>query len=247
MRAWDLHTVPHVWVSETDLHATLVDSCFLVCTLSQYPLSFFRRHFGSTPAEAQCSLSVPPHASWSSAVDRILPRAGLRTGQRGSAGHVALHTRSLDELASDANNRMPGADVIRPGSCLGQAFTCNEDATSINIRDIAGTGRHNAPRIRHTLRGSLDEVLTASSTVEGRHAALQVLDRDQHAQTAMGPRRSLLNTWSNMHHSWFGADVPVLPLDEIKLHAVAALFKAGRYRSFSQYHARQGGTRSCPS
>ena len=41
-----------------------------------------------------------------------------------------------------------------------------------------------------------------------------------------------------MHVAWFGDQIPVIPLSVQKIRAIAALFKAGHYSSFSNYASR---------
>ena len=61
-----------------------------------------------------------------------------------------------------------------------------------------------------------------------------------HARSSWGPRDSWLRTWCKMHHAWFGpgADADVFPLTPVRIYAVAALFKAGRYRTMPNYMSR---------
>lgn len=49
----------------------------------------------------------------------------------------------------------------------------------------------------------------------------------------MKPRASYVKTWERMHGQWFGASIPVLPLTPEILKGVGAMYKAGRYRNFS--------------
>ena len=67
------------------------------------------------------------------------------------------------------------------------------------------------------------------------------LQRDREAASGQGVRSSHLATWTKFHHHALGEDAtadgrtPVLPLTPDNIVLVAALFKAGDYRSYSNY------------
>ena len=71
-----------------------------------------------------------------------------------------------------------------------------------------------------------------------RAAALHALLQDRFSASSRGPRDGCWKTWQRFHVLWHPVGVPVLPLDRSKVAAVASLFKAGGYRSFSNYLCR---------
>ena len=72
---------------------------------------------------------------------------------------------------------------------------------------------------------------------------VEALDVDMHAASAIGPRRSLLNTWTKYHLEWCP-----FPVTKEILTTVAAMFQEGKYQRFPQYlsgqeeHIRRGRT-----
>ena len=64
------------------------------------------------------------------------------------------------------------------------------------------------------------------------------LYRDMNAHSASGPRTSTLSTWVSFHQLRFGEEVPPFPLTTFKIYALGAMFKAGVYRSGSNYLGR---------
>ena len=114
-------------------------------------------------------------------VERGGPYTPPRAGQLGSEAALGMLHFISGAWTSWPRTRTT-ACLVRTSFGRGLAWVRPSRVMTVLRRfgtgDVAGTGRHNAPRIRHTLRGSLDEALAASSTVEGRHAALQVLGRD---------------------------------------------------------------------
>eukprot|EP00974_Lingulodinium_polyedra_P010509 1010542-Lingulodinium_polyedra.AAC.1 len=55
------------------------------------------------------------------------------------------------------------------------------------------------------------------------------------AASARASVRSLWATWGLFHREWFGPAVPILPLTQEKILAVAACFKEGGYKGFPSY------------
>ena len=80
--------------------------------------------------------------------------------------------------------------------------------------------------------------LAAASTSEGRERALELYNSRTFAATTLRSRESTLRTWCRIHHEWFGADIPVVPLDASKLRAVVAALIVGHYRSCENYVSR---------
>ena len=93
--------------------------------------------------------------------------------------------------------------------------------------------RDDAPVILPTKRGSMELALQSSLTTEARTEAMDSLIRDMYSASSKKPRASHARAWEKMHVAWYGPDTPQFPLTPEKLLAVAALFKAGRYRSIS--------------
>ena len=98
------------------------------------------------------------------------------------------------------------------------------------------------PAIKNARRGSVDKALTAGLTV-GIQSLIADLQGDREASSGRGVRASHLATWTKFHHRALGSNpddlgsTPVLPLTPAGVIPVAALFKAGDYRSYANYLA----------
>ena len=95
-------------------------------------------------------------------------------------------------------------------------------------------GRSDAPLVRHLRRGAAANAAAAVASV-GMAALVATLVSDRVAQSSIGSSSSLLNTWTAFHFIAFPEDtamVPLLPITDIVLQYVGALFKSGGYRSF---------------
>jgi hypothetical protein len=111
-----------------------------------------------------------------------------------------------------------------------------------SLREVVATtssSRADAPVIKHARRGDPARAISADSTL-GFSTLLDNLIRDRDSASAAGGRVSLLRTWSTFHAQVFGAlddpaSVPLYPATARTVTAVAALFKAGDYRSFANY------------
>ncbi|CAK0866697.1 unnamed protein product [Prorocentrum cordatum] len=84
----------------------------------------------------------------------------------------------------------------------------------------------------------------APMPLDSRDTALRRL-RDAHFSSTVTNRDTLLKTWEDFHKEWFshrsegpGGSVPVFPLTDESIEAVAAMMKEGGYRSFDQYMSR---------
>ena len=80
--------------------------------------------------------------------------------------------------------------------------------------------------------------LAAGATDASRANALAVYNERTYAATTNKSRDSTLRTWYRIHESWFGRDIPVLPLDADKIRAVVASMIVARYRSAENYICR---------
>ena len=141
----------------------------------------------------------------------------------GLQGLVADRVRPLDGSydAAVASSRMDvGSNLpLAPTSC----GTLSEATSQPHKK-----ARHQV--VEYTARGAASGALAAAAT--------EALEVDMHAATAIGPRRSLLNTGTKYHLEWFGEAVDPFLLNEEILIVVAAMFKGGEYPSFPQYLSR---------
>jgi hypothetical protein len=99
--------------------------------------------------------------------------------------------------------------------------------------------RSDMPVIKHARRGGVDAAMQASTSL-GMEFLIGDLHQDREAASGRGVRASHLATWTKFHVKSTGVDgdrtqSPVLPLTPDKLVPVAALFKAGDYRSYANY------------
>ncbi|CAK0821559.1 unnamed protein product [Prorocentrum cordatum] len=104
--------------------------------------------------------------------------------------------------------------------------------------------RADAPRLAGYRRGDRSGAIGAAATAGTRQQALRRL-RDAHFSSTVTNRDTLLKTWEDFHKEWFshrsegpGGSVPVFPLTDESIEAVAAMMKEGGYRSFDQYMSR---------
>ena len=94
----------------------------------------------------------------------------------------------------------------------------------------------------HTRKRSGGSSYNNHARAKARHD----FDADKFARASEGPRCSLLRTWTRYHDIWHerveeeeGEDsVPAFSLSVGKIHVVAAMMKAGGYRSFPNYLSR---------
>ena len=94
--------------------------------------------------------------------------------------------------------------------------------------------RRDAPVVCNTRRGSASDAIAALHE-RGGNALEAELRKDKVAQSSSAPVASLWKTWQGYHLQSMGPSVPVLPIIVATLVAIGSLFKAGRYRSFSNY------------
>ena len=80
--------------------------------------------------------------------------------------------------------------------------------------------------------------MAAADSAATRRRVLADLGEDFIAQSYGGSLNSMFRTWCEFHAHWFGHDSPVLPLTPEKISCLAAMFKAGGYRSFRNYLAK---------
>ena len=90
-----------------------------------------------------------------------------------------------------------------------------------------------------TSRGSWSAVAAAASSPESMREAVDKLLKDVHSSSSIASRNSLLKTWIKFHDiAHKGVEVPAFPLFEDGILRIAALFKAGGYKSFDNYMDR---------
>ena len=179
----------------------------------------------------------------------------------GQAGHVAGRVKSLNEMFAEAKAKAKAGDVATPSAAspsTSAAMTARSAPTpapstprprtapatptpmpapgTLRPMPAPGTPRH--PGVDYTSRGGAEGAFAAASSSSSRAIAVVNLETDMHAASSYATRKSTLGTWLRFHQEWFGDSVEPFPLTEEVLTAVAAMFKAGRYRSFPQYLSR---------
>ena len=80
--------------------------------------------------------------------------------------------------------------------------------------------------------------MAAAADDSTKAAARAAYNHDIYAASNHSVRDAHLKGWLTLHRSWYGELVPMLPLTVEKIHNVAALFKQGKYSSFSNYISR---------
>ncbi len=95
--------------------------------------------------------------------------------------------------------------------------------------------RADQPVHNPTFKGNKALALASAVSEATKRQALEDLHGDKEAQTSRGSRVSCLKTWAEFHEAWFGSEVEVYPLTKESISCVAAMFKAGRYRSYKNY------------
>ena len=147
--------------------------------------------------------------------------------------------REVDELlSSDGPSLRPGnSHTSDPASSSG---TLSTTATSGAFQGTVahGHGRGDFPIVAPSKRGSREDALNACSSDHARRDALIELETDEVARSAVKSRASNWRTWQEFHAEWFGAGSDPLPLTPLKLQAVLAMLKRGRYRSVGQFVSR---------
>ena len=98
--------------------------------------------------------------------------------------------------------------------------------------------RSDHPKVTVSTGASRATALRVTACAETRQGAIDELQTDMFAASALRPRDSCLRTWEAFHGSWFEGRVPCFPLTCEKLFAVSSLFKRGRYSSFPNYLGR---------
>ena len=99
--------------------------------------------------------------------------------------------------------------------------------------------RRDEPALKQARRGCVSQALSALHD-RGIDALIHDLELDRDANSSHGDRFEHFKTWARFHNEVFGDEgsegyEPILPLTPSKLVTVAALFKAGTYRSFPNY------------
>ena len=92
--------------------------------------------------------------------------------------------------------------------------------------------------LKKARKASVEQALLTCRSDESKQVALDELEFDKVANSARAARASTWATWCRMHRAWFSDRLPVLPLTVQKIKAVASMFKAGHYTSFSNYASR---------
>ena len=108
--------------------------------------------------------------------------------------------------------------------------------------------------VRHVRRGTAIEAMAALET-KGVKALVAALVKDRYSAGATLSNASLVRTWHMFHHQAFAhviPPLPVLPITVRKLVIIAAMFKVGGYRSYTNYvsvmrsHHLEDGHLWCP-
>ena len=101
--------------------------------------------------------------------------------------------------------------------------------------------RSDMPVVKNTRRGGAAQAFEAVRS-EGMESLVGDMYRDREAASGVGTTKSHIATWTKFHDKVYGTiagcgGTPVLPLVPDQVVAVAALFKAGDYRSYANYLA----------
>ena len=101
--------------------------------------------------------------------------------------------------------------------------------------------RSDMPVVKNARRGGADQAF-AAARVEGMDSLVDDLYRDREAASGVGSTKSHIATWTKFHDKVYGTisglgATPIMPLVPNQVIAVAALFKAGDYRSYANYLA----------
>lgn len=147
----------------------------------------------------------------------------------GATHAVSAASAGTGELSSSSGPSLAVSAATAGPIC--RRVTLEETSHSSNERPTA-------PGIKRARKASMREALSAAETPVDKQAALNELEHDKVANSARASKNSTWLTWQPMHHAWFGVGVPPLPLTAEKIRAVAAMFKAGHYASFSNYACR---------
>lgn len=98
--------------------------------------------------------------------------------------------------------------------------------------------RADQPKVWYVDRASKEEAFSAAKSELSMSAALDELESDFHAASSKASRDSTLSTWLSFHDAWFGPETSPWPLTVQKLLVISAMFKKGKYKSFTNYLAR---------
>ncbi|CAE8680307.1 unnamed protein product [Polarella glacialis] len=132
-------------------------------------------------------------------------------------------------------------EVLNRGA--GESSGCRHTSTSAGSitssqQEIKTKQRRDLPEAREVKRANPSKAEGALSSDSAKRRAVELLEQDVTAASALSSRCSLLKTWSQFHFKFYGEFVPVFPITVDKLRDVAAIFKAGDYRSFPNYVSR---------
>ena len=127
--------------------------------------------------------------------------------------------------------RLAHSDHSSSSSAVGSTAASTSSSSAV-------AARADAPPVNATVRGSRNFAASATTDETAKREALEDLVTDYVARSNVRPRETQQTTWEYFHMKWFGPQVPVLPLTVEKIQGVAAQFKRGRYRSFSNYFYR---------
>ena len=147
------------------------------------------------------------------------PPSASSGGLASSALVAALRPSSATSLAL----------VVRPAEVVASPSAASTKA--------AAKRRNDHPDVQPSKGARRDLALAATATEEAKASALANYHQATYAASSSSSRDFLLATWQEFHLRWFG-DENYLPLTVVKLEAVAATFRAGRYRSFPNYLSR---------
>ena len=218
-----------------------------------------RRHGASSPLSFR-SLLAREWLAWRSLPGAMGPRKrtfspGILPAIRFAAAAPAHPRPPRDGAAAAASGArfsgppVPGASSVEgKGDADDAQERVTGDARSLGVGSSSHAGsatpsyaapgtpgycrsRSDEPSMSFTRRGSKALALEAAATPASRQAAMELLIRDQDASSSGTKRQQDLALWEELHSAWFEDACPPFPLVELKLMAVAAMIKHGRYRS----------------
>ena len=133
--------------------------------------------------------------------------------------------RHIPKAAADKKN----VDDVPVTTDKKAKHSANPDAT-----DARTTERAYQPEIHEYARGSADLAINETITDAQKNQAMKELLEGRYSRGSGPQRDAAWSTWTRFHRHWF-SNTSYLPLTILTINAVAALFKKGRYRTFSNY------------
>jgi len=182
----------------------------------------------TAPSAPSTSVCTVPQGEFASLL-RFLRGAGIAD----SIEFLRLRgTRSITEAVecSDDIGRELPEEWRRPFSLAISAYKDHMEKTSATVVPP----RRDFPPVTPATRGSIDRAMAAASS-ERAPAALAEIEDLKFSNSSKNSRSAQWKTWAKLAEAWC---LPPLPLSVDLVNKMAASFRAGGYRSTSNYFAR---------